>query len=307
MKYAKKCLCIGIVLLMSVTVSCRNVGSTKTETDESAALSSTDTENSDVITLTYATKGSLSVEESTLVKSFNEADNGYRIELKDYSSYLKNDQEAGGDNMPDGSGVYTEESISSMKIQLMQDFINGEVDIVSDKVIGGTNFETLVNIGAFADLYPFMENDSEVNTSTLNRHILSLHEKDGQLNMLPYYYKIDTLYGLSKYVGDKENWTFDEFQNCWDNMPEGSTIGNNSTKEYVYFTVLRQQLSSFVSYIDGTASFNSPEFINLLKFCNTFDDTTEYQSEKDWNAASMVNHTLFYGFNSFHYTNWNEY
>lgn len=75
-----------------------------------------------------------------------------------------------------------------------------------------SNYQILQNKGAFVDLYSFMENDPEVNTDTLDTHVLEVNEIDGKLYTLPDFYHINTLQGESKYVGTKENWTFDEFE-----------------------------------------------------------------------------------------------
>lgn len=63
-----------------------------------------------------------------------------------------------------------------------------------------------------------MEQDAEVNRSTLNDRILQLNETDGKLYRLPTFYGVETLIGEAKYVGSKENWTVDEFISQWKNV-----------------------------------------------------------------------------------------
>ncbi len=191
-------------------------GTTSDDTSEESSAY----EKSEPITLNYAVVGQVAPEEYELIKKFNEADNVYVIVTKDYSEI------AGADE--NGQIVYDADRQSSLKITLMQDIFSGR--------------------GAFIDLYKFMEKDSEVNTATLNNHVLELHETDGKLYTLPTYFTVETLIGQAQYVGDKEGWTLDELISHWEQMPEGSTIEGHTEKDYVYYAILRGMLDSFIDY-----------------------------------------------------------
>lgn len=257
--------------------------------EDSAADS--DKEKTD-ITLTYATPGIISSAEKNLISEFNMADNGYRINVKTYAK---------SENLENGEfTIASPDSTTSYNIEIMNDIIDGEVDIIADRAFETDLFENLMGKGAFVDLYSFMENDDEINSSTLNPHVLELHETDGKLYMMPYLFKIDTLYGKTEYVGTKENQTLDEFIANWEAMPEGSMICGHDTKNYVYMSVLRNQMFSFVDYANAKVSFDSPEFIKLLEFCNSFyNDNGDYH-ERAWNAVNMVERGRINGFDSFH-------
>lgn len=257
---------------------------------------------SEPITLTYAIIGEMKPEEKKVIEQFNEADNGYVVETRDYSSYVADEN---------GMIIYNEENREKFKtldIVLTQDIANGEIDIFCDRYLnGGEKMDLYANKGAFADLYQFMENDPDVNTSTLNEHILKLHETNGKLYMLPTAYYIDTLVGQTRYVGSKENWNLDELISYWNQMPEGAKIDGNTRKDYVYFTILRQTIDSYIDYENAKVYFDSPEFIRALEFCNTFDDTTGYKSEYDHDAVNFVEHKSIVGFAEFHAdVLWNE-
>lgn len=252
------------------------------------------------ITLTYAIIGEILPEEKELIKQFNEEDNGYVIETRDYSSYCAHDE--------NGILIADEEKDKALDIVLTQDIANGEIDIFRDYYLNGAEkMDILAAKGSFVDLYSFMENDPDVNTSTLNEHILQLHESNGKLYMLPTYYSIDTLVGESRYVGDKENWTLDEFISHWEQMPEGSRINGHTEKDYVYMSIMRGTIDSYINYENATVSFDSPEFIRILEFCNTFDDITGYKSEYDQNALEFVRNSGINTFHEFHTSIlWNE-
>lgn len=251
------------------------------------------------VTLTYAVIGEILPEETKLIEQFNKADNGYVIETRDYSSYVVNE---------DGDWVYDEEKSKALDIVLMQDIADGEIDIFCDCYLNGSEkMDILAAKGALADLYSFMENDPDVNTSTLNEHILQLHETDGKLYTLPTYYYVDTLTGESRYVGDKENWTLDEFISHWEQMPEGSRINGGTEKDGVYRSIMWNAVDTCVDYENSAAHFDSPEFVKTLEFCNTFDDISGYKPEYDPNAVNFVSHRSIMAFSEFHTSVlWNE-
>ena len=166
----------------------------------------------------------------------------------------------------------------------------GIVDILPASSIpdrGGT-FDILAAKGAFADLYTFMEKDPEINTSTLNSHVLSLFENEGELPFLITGYSIETLYGEERYVGTGTNWTFDEFVRKWEEMPEGSAIAGHNTRNYIYYTVLRRNITSFIDYRNGVCSFDSPEFIRMLDFIGTFAPAGNEKPDILWDAGLVM-------------------
>lgn len=254
---------IFMTALMLTAVSCSEVKQDGNLSDKSANVSDTASvdENGDII-LTYANYNEISKNLQEMVDAFNAEDNGYKVEIKDYSDMLVYEN-------PEFKSGITDESRAAVKIEIYQDIIKGEIDIVSSSMIGEpSTFEILKNQGAFVDLYQFMANDPDVNRSTLNETILNLNEIDGKLYSMPTFFGVNTMIGETQYVGTKENWTFEDLKNCWEQMPEGATIGGHTSKEYVYMELLRNMLHEFVDYKKGTASFNSPKFREILQFCN---------------------------------------
>ncbi|MCM1507477.1 MAG: extracellular solute-binding protein [Ruminococcus flavefaciens] len=225
------------------------------------------------------------------ISAFNEADNGYQIVTKNYSSDFY-------DETID-SVVLTEEDALTIDFNLVQDIMNtDDIDIIDTSVFGNeSKYEILKNMGAFADLYPFMENDPEVNTTTLNQHILSLNETDGKLCSLPMSYIANTMVGETRYVGNKENWTVDEFISAWENMPEGSTVNGSINSENIYYDVLRSNLESFIDYENAEVNFDCAEFRKILEFCNRFESNNNQKSTYVYDAPKMVSYLDLSGIN----------
>lgn len=215
------------------------------------------------------------------INSFNEADNNCRIELKTYASRYNED------GSPKG---FDDEELSQIDFRLIQDLLNtDEIDIVGGFSFGNdAKYEILKKKGCFADLYGFMEDDPEVNTETLNRHILELCETDGKLYSFPAYYYAVSLLGRAEYVGTKENWSIDEFISHWNDMPCGATVNGSLNAENIYYDILRANTPAFIDYKNAQVHFDSPDFRKMLEFCNTFPSNNGQKGEYDYNSPCML-------------------
>ncbi len=238
-------------------------------------------ENKEDIIITLATNSAAYSELQDEIDSFNALDNGYQVVTKIVDMDFYNEEE--------GLAVMNDEDSLTVDFNLTQDIMNTDsIDIIPSYAFANqSKYEILRKMGAFADLYPFMENDPEVNTSTLNQHILSLNETDGRLCSLPMFYYAITLAGETKYVGDKENWTVDDFISCWENMPEGSTVNGVRNSENIYRGILSGNLETFVDYENAEVNFDCPEFRKILEFCSRFEYTNR-KGEWDYESPIMV-------------------
>lgn len=275
------------ILMLSSLASCNDtVKKAEISTDSSPVNSSNNSqgestqEKKEDIILTFAMSGDTSNIDK-VIKEFNEADNGYQVQIKRYFDQFNED----------GSfNILTVEEYQYIDIELLQDIINTtDIDIVCDCSFANIVYhEILQNKGAFVDLYTFMENDPEVNTDTLDTHILNLNEIDNKLYAMPTFYTINGLYGESKYVGTKENWTFDEFVEHWNAMPPDSTLMGATDKDGVYNVVLGRNLNNFIDYENVKVNFDSPDFKRMLEFCNQFELCLADKATYNYDAPSML-------------------
>ena len=289
------------LLMLGAGVSCSSTGSMQTsQSEEPSAVSGTENGggndgSADDTVITMATIGEVSRSVQKVINEFNETDNGYTIVVKDYKEDYTGEL--------DSNGAFVDENgYNSVAMQLVLDLSrDGGVDLVSG---GFEQFDNLARQGAFTDLYQFMNDDREVNRTTLNENVLKLFEKDGKLFSVPIFYIVNTLGGPAKYVGDKENWTVDDMIAHWEQMPEGATISGHTEKNYVYMTVLRQNLSAFYDFDTASASFDSPDFIRLLDFCNSFDAVSYDKPPIDYNNPEFLSYFALSGFSKFHLFMW---
>lgn len=287
-----KYLTLACVSALTLTaVSCSEMKKSEVQSENSTGTESkNDTPNDTIqsndnkedIIITLATNSTMRAELQDEIDSFNSADNGYQIVTKivDMDFY----------NKEFDTTVMNDEDGMTVDFNITQDIMNTDsIDIVPSYTFANqSKYEILRNMGAFVDLYSFMENDPEVNTSTLNQHILRLNETDGKLCSLPMYYSLTTLVGESRYVGDKENWTVDDFISHWEQMPEGSTVNGSRDSENIFRDVLVSNLPSFIDYENVKVNFDCPEFRKILEFCNRFESNHGQKGEWDYESPRFV-------------------
>ena len=241
------------------------------------------------------------------VDRFNEEDNGYRIEFKAYEDEYPGDIEYDSTYVENREAYF--DNLQAVQDKYNEDALNGAFDITISYASGGRNdFERLAAKGAFADLNTIMAMDENFDRTSLNSHVLSLFEHDGQLFYMPQGYFIQTRRGETKYAGDKENWTFDEMVEHWNQMPEGSAVGGGgyTSRFYTYLELIRDDMGRFFDYYTGEVNFDSEEFINYLRFIENFDAEPDGFTKPDYNyfAPQLTSNTPIYGFGGYHAAVW---
>lgn len=232
-----------------------------------------------------------------LVQEFNDADNGYKIVLKDYAEGFD----------PEEQLYFPENAALDWDRELTLDVMKGGIlDIIPECFLDHGKYHNLAEKGAFADLNTFIDSDDTIDRKELWGNVLEACEINGELRYMPICFDINTLAGPTRYVGSKTNWTFDEMKERWEKMPEGATINGHTTKSYVYFALLRENLSSFIDYDKAQCSFDSDRFISMLEFLDSFKDDTGYKEEIDFESPEFLREYRISGFMHFHRLFWRD-
>lgn len=229
---------------------------------------------------------------SQIVK-FNKSNPDYRIVVKDYSEYA------------------TDDDYNAGLTKLNTELISGNVP---DILVNGTELP----IGQYAakglleDLWPYLDADPEYSRDKLMTQPLNAAQTDGKLYRLPIDFGVTTAVGLGKVVGEYTTWTLADVNDALSKLPEGATVFN---KYYTQAEMLKYCIAmnaeNFMSWQDGTCSFDSDEFRALLEFVKPFPAEYDWQSdaeeyESDYtrlkNGKQLLYPTSLSGFSDLYYT-----
>lgn len=212
-----------------------------------------------VVTLAAFGEGLTGID--TEIKNFNENSEDYRVEVKYYL------------NTDDYSLSFDD---------LRRDILTGNApDIIpfdpSMPVDSFSNCSTL-----FCDLYKFMEKDGDIAKEDILPNIREGLERNGKMVMITPEFSFNTVPANPKVQGVKENWSLDDFYETYKNKPEN--INAFSYEEFeprISFFVQAIKDFYFIDYDKAECSFNSPDYINALKFFNDNNiglTTSEYEA-----------------------------
>lgn len=205
----------------------------------------------------------------TQVINFNKHSDKYRIVINDYSQFNTSDDASAG------------------LTRLNTEIVAGRVpDILATS--SSLPLRQYAAKGYLEDLWPMIENDTDLGREGVMENVLKAAEVDGKLYQVFDSFYIQTVAGSPRIVGDQMGWTLAELQAALAKMPEGCQIfGQYDTKTSILSNILNQNLDRYVDWSSGTASFDSQDFISALEFCNSFPDETaisnndEYEAEPD--------------------------
>ena len=190
------------------------------------------------------------------ILEFNKQSEEFRIILKDYSVYNNEDNWNAGQE------------------KLNQDMIAGEIpDIL---IVDELPFENYASKGLLADLYEFMEKDDSFNKEDYLENILDSTSLDGKLYSIIPRFAVFTLAGRTDVVGTEMGWTVEDLMRVRSQYPDAEVISEETRGNVLrYFSSMA--MSSFVDYETGECKFNTPEFVDLLEFINTFPEEIDWE------------------------------
>jgi len=203
------------------------------------------------------------------INKFNFQNTEYRVEIRDYHDSL------------DGSIVqsdvdpaeYYRLEYSQAAEQLTLDILNGNAPdllLCSSSESGGFPTEHFETQGLLLDLYELSAGDETFHKEDYVQSILSLLEVDGKLYRFPMSFSMQGLIGPTRLIGDRSNWTIEEFNEFASGLPTGAIVFPNQSKKYLMQNCLSSSMATYVDYNQGLTNFDSPEFCQLLEFVNTY-------------------------------------
>lgn len=256
---------------------------TNTTEPEQSSTNAEAAKDDTVILLTSL--GSIPSQYKKAVNEFNELDNGYRVELKDYEQYLSIPP---SDYIGNDLDELIDEAYETFSEKLVNDFCeNVTVDIISystDSVI----FEKLKKDGSLENLYQFIEEDDQFDITELNGTLVDMCETDGKLFELPVSYDISTMIGAREYINKQEQWGVTDLINCYDSTPEGLLFTESNTRFEAYRYLVGYNQKTYIEDLHGDTVFNSEELRYALRFCMRFDYNSRILTTENENDPYLV-------------------
>lgn len=221
----------------------------------------TETEASQVsqkTVVTYGVWGDLSRQMRQQILSFNKTNGEYRIEVRDYL---------------DGEGYgYLDQGMTTFH----SDLAAGNGPDLMD--LTWLDFSNYADKGVFADLNMFLKKDGAISREDLAEGPLGIYERDGRLYGIPLFFSVSTLVGRTETLQGLTGWTVEDIRRILAEQPEETAFLGSGSRDDLLNLLVAYQLDRFIDWEEGTCSFDSQEFIDLLAFvadCPFADDLSE--------------------------------
>lgn len=202
------------------------------------------------------------------VINFNKSNDAYRITIKDYSVYDKEENDWNGG-----------------REKLNSDIASGQgPDILySDEPSMVLNYASK---GLFVDMYKYLDSDKSINKDDIFPNLLKVCEYNGKLYQITPVFNVQTLAAKTKHVGNRTSWTFKEMMDFEKTLPEGTTLFAGSARDEIMYACLSMDATYYMDLGKGTCKFDSQEFKDLLTYMKTLpkSDESYYESlgDKYW-------------------------
>ncbi len=193
---------------------------------------------------------------SDVIRYNTSADAKCRVVLHDYSSDVVMDADYMNENAAMSDKVYL-------------DMISGTGP---DILVGFSQFSQFDTDQVMCDLNTFIDrtDGTGLDRSLLFDNVLRAQEVGGKLYHMPLSFRVDGIIGNADLIGQKTSWTYDEFFQAMDALPEGvDPFFQWEYSELLSFMIERSG-ESFIDYASKEVHFDTKAFQDLLTFVKKY-------------------------------------
>lgn len=188
---------------------------------------------------------------------FNRSQDKYLVEVKNYS--------------------YSEDPVAA----LHEDLMSGQAGDILD--LSFISADKYIKKGFFVDLYKFMEQDSDMEKEDFSRNILSVMETDSCLYHIAPAYGVNVIASRASDVAPGK--AFASYAELEKAEKDGVKAFAQETKASMLSRELEMNYDRYVDWNTGTAQFESSEFIDALRYANTYPAVRETDLSEETDAS----------------------
>lgn len=147
-------------------------------------------------------------------------------------------------------------------------------------VLDLANLSIPLNSSYLVDLYPYIDADSDVDRDMFVPTVIASLELNGKLTSLPAAFVVNTMTARVADVGERTDWTIEELQDLWAQRTDDIFLMSGWMDRHNYLGWLATLTTGdFIDWENGTARYDSADFIRQLQFCEAQADYVEYTDE----------------------------
>ena len=200
------------------------------------------------------------------VNAFNQSNDQYRIEIKDYYADI---------DLSQSIEQVNQSEVKCRKQMYLDVYAGTGPDIFYSNTPAGISLDSLANYesnGLLMDMYTIMENDPEFHISDLLPNVIDACTVNGKLCKIPVHFSLRGIAAKSSVTKGISGWTTDDFDQIASTLPSGMMMIVNKTKLELLNEVLAGSLNYFINDETGKVSFDSDAFRKILLWACTYGE-----------------------------------
>ena len=147
-----------------------------------------------------------------------------------------------------------------------------------------TVLDGMLNLGAAADIYPYMESYDGVKRDDIMPNVLEAFDINGKLYAIPENFCVSSWYANSSVVSEEyRNWTFDDMYAKFESCPDDMYLADVVFNDELVNNLILDHITPWVDSEKNTCNFNSKDFVKLLEFCKNTKNASALNAA-DWDV-----------------------
>lgn len=179
------------------------------------------------------------------------ADSMARVRLHDYSDEV----EAGSGSKQDFVEKYYFELLSGNSADILCNF---------------SEFSQFNTEDVLVDLNTFIDGDKGLNRDEYFDNVFRAFETDGKLFQIPVSFEVQGLLGNKELIGDRTGWTYSEFQDVVDQIPENVSAIDDMLYDELLDMLLSVNIDQYIDYGKKEVHFDSADFKQALEITKAY-------------------------------------
>ena len=147
--------------------------------------------------------------------------------------------------------------------------------------IWGFPIDNYESKGMFADLYEYINNDPDFPRDSLLKCTMTPFERDGKLFRFAYSLNIESLVCTTETAAKLGDWGIADFLDMAEDCASRGVSLLYAPTRNDFMAGLKNYITEFVDEANGTCTFESAEFLRLLKYIESLPETPYSSTEYD--------------------------
>ncbi|MCM1192668.1 MAG: extracellular solute-binding protein [Butyrivibrio sp.] len=149
--------------------------------------------------------------------------------------------------------------------------------------------------GLIADVGKLIEEDGELSRADYLENVFEAYSVDGRLMYVVPSFTFSTMAARASLVGDEKDWSVERALAVLEEMGRNARLMDGLSRDTFMEKVLEYRGNDFIDVKTGKCTFDSPEFIELMKYARTLPEERSYagqSGEGEYELQYLKNRTL---------------